>query len=168
MKNNNAHPQIQPMHMTQFNSQYVPNQLLPIQYTQAKSLSVNDFTGSILTADRVNYLNKQQQQLKRDVKPATRSLSTAINNNNNNNNNIQHQNTTNRIPIIFNAQRSSSQAVTLDHEPATIEDLNLSPPNSYLRKKQINNTNNPPKTTTTTTTTPLEEINKILNQQQQL
>jgi hypothetical protein len=142
---------------------------LPIQYTQAKSLSVNDFTGSILTADRVNYLNKQQQQqqLKRDVKPATRSLSTAINNNNNNNNNnnIQHQNTTNRIPIIFNAQRSSSQAVTLDHEPATIEDLNLSPPNSYLRKKQINNTNNPPKTTTTTTTTPLEEINKILNQQ---
>ena len=39
------HPQIQPMNINQFNSQYVPNQLLPVQYTQTKSMSVNDFTG---------------------------------------------------------------------------------------------------------------------------
>ena len=39
------HPQMQPMNIDQFNNQYVPNQLLPIQYTQTKSMSVNDFTG---------------------------------------------------------------------------------------------------------------------------
>jgi hypothetical protein len=51
------HPQMQPMNINQFNSQYVPNQLLPIQYAQTKSMSVNDFTGRYIDNLKIFVLN---------------------------------------------------------------------------------------------------------------
>lgn len=68
------------MHLDHFNSQYVPKHMLPLTLTTSptsinsngfgvtapsgpsKSISVNDFTGSILAADRVSYYNRQQQK----------------------------------------------------------------------------------------------------------
>jgi hypothetical protein len=56
------------------------------------------------------------------------------------------------------SQAKPVTVVVVDEEYQTkIEDLSVSPPNSYLRKKQINNNNN------NNITTSLNEINKILN-----
>jgi hypothetical protein len=76
----NYHPQIQPMHMSHFNSQFVPSQILPIQYAHGKSMSVNDFTGSILAADRVHFYNKQQQQAAAAMAAAESSKQTSSSN----------------------------------------------------------------------------------------
>ena len=239
---NTGHPQIQPMSVSQFNSQYVPTQLLPIQYSQTKSVSVNDFTGSILAADRVNYYNKQQFRSSNGadsscnrvlneslysnlIKPkSSRSMSTAINTTantgSNNGNGASVGPHVNRIPILsqniplktmpadqqfaedrrkrsmsekielpfeqvsravkmhpidielvstkkadvqLDVSASAAKAVNIPQQQAvsvlvvdedyqtTIDNLSVSPPNSYLRKKQISNING------------LNEINQMLN-----
>lgn len=57
-KSQNIHPQIQPASQRN-HSQSAVSHMIPIGMTSSKSMSVNDFTGSILAADRVNYYNKQ-------------------------------------------------------------------------------------------------------------
>lgn len=83
---------MQPMHLDHFNSQYVPKHMLPLTFTTAsganiapKSVSVNDFTGSILAADRNSYYNRQQQQQQQQQQqkaqfhqPDKRSSSTCV------------------------------------------------------------------------------------------
>ncbi|CAF0710182.1 unnamed protein product [Brachionus calyciflorus] len=54
------HPQIQPLHAE--NYQYIAKNMQPLTLNSVKSMSmsVNDFTGSILAADKAHLLNKQQ------------------------------------------------------------------------------------------------------------
>ena len=57
-KSQNIHPQIQPSGQRNHSQNPIPH-MIPIGMSASKSVSVNDFTGSILAADRVNYYNKQ-------------------------------------------------------------------------------------------------------------
>jgi hypothetical protein len=88
-----------PMNIDQFNNTYVPKHLLPISIgrhlpsslsscnaTSGRAQSFNDFTGSILAAERMNYLNKQShnaasyQQTGQSGAKRTASTSLAENN----------------------------------------------------------------------------------------
>lgn len=136
------HPQIQPMHMDHFNNQFVPKHLHPV-----KACSVNDFTGSILAADRF----RRQQSDKRsssNLNDTTRHKHISTDTTHNH---IPSQSTSSSIKkqatydsyqeALLNKKRSSSEQITNNnHNQQSITyERSVDIQNVLFIKKPINN-----------------------------